>query len=55
MALGLLVEAQHHCSLGRVQVEPDDIDELLLEGRVVGQLEGLDPMRSDLPGPPDPL
>ena len=40
--LGLLVEAEHHRPLWRIQVEPDDVDELLLEVRIVGDLEGLD-------------
>ena len=51
--LGLLVEAEHHGLLGRVQVEPDYVHQLLLEVGVVGDLEGV-----DLPGlqvvvPPD--
>lgn len=54
LALGLLVEAQHHRPLGRVQVEPHDIDELGLEVRVVRQLEGRDTPRLEVPGPPDP-
>jgi len=45
LALGLLIEAEHHRPLGRVQVQPDDIDELGLELRGVGDLE-----RADLPG-----
>ena len=43
--LGLLVHAQHDRLLRRVQVQPDDVDELLLEPRVVGELERLDPVR----------
>ena len=51
LALGLLVEAEHHGPLRRVQVQADDIDELLLEAGVVGQLERLDPPRLEVPGP----
>ena len=39
--LGLLVDAEHHRALGRVVVEPDDVDDLLDEQRVGGQLERL--------------
>ena len=46
---GLLVHAQHDRLLGRVQVQPDDIDQLLLKLRVVGQLECLDPVRFQPP------
>src|SRR5665647_677822 len=52
---GLLVHAQHHSLLRRVQVEPDDVDELLLEGRVVGELERLDQVRLEATPGPDPL
>ncbi len=44
LALGLLIEAEHHRPLGRIHVQPDDINELGLELRVVGDLE-----RADLP------
>jgi len=36
--LGFLVDGQHHGSLGRVEVEPDDVVDLVHEHRVVGQL-----------------
>jgi len=42
LGLGLLVHTQHDRPLRRVQVQADDIDELGLEVRVGGQLEGLD-------------
>jgi hypothetical protein len=42
LALGLLVEAEHHRPLGWIQVQPDDVDEFVLEVRVVGDLEGVD-------------
>jgi len=53
--LRFLVHAQDHGLLRRVQIQPDDVDEFLLEPRVVGQLEGLDPMRLQPAGGPDPL
>src|SRR5680860_744957 len=52
---GLLIHAQHHGALRRVEVEPDDVDELLFELRVVGQLEGLDQVRLQASCRPDPL
>ena len=54
--LALLVHAQHHRLLRRVVVEPDDIDDLLHEERVGGQLEGVLQVRLEvefLPDPPD--
>ena len=36
---GLLVGAQHDRLLRRVQIQTDDIDELLVEAGIVGQLE----------------
>ena len=41
--LGLLVHAQHHCLLGWVQVQPDDVVDLGFQLRVGGELEGLGP------------
>ena len=52
--LGLLIEAEHHRPLRRVQVQPDDIDQLLFEARVVGHLERLHPPRLEVVVPPDP-
>src|ERR1019366_211269 len=52
---GLLVHAQHHRLLRRVQVEPDNVDELLLKPWVVGQLERLDQARLEATSGPDPL
>ena len=54
LALGLLVEAEHHRPLRRVQVQPDDVDELRLEVRVVRDLERVDLPRLELMVPPDP-
>ena len=39
--LGLLIDAQHDRALGRVQIEPDDVVDLVDELRVLGELEGL--------------
>jgi hypothetical protein len=52
--LGLLVHAQHHRRVRRVQVEPDDVADLVDELRVGRQLEalgqmGFEPARSDSP------
>ena len=45
LALGLLVEAEHHGPFRRVQVQADDIDELGFEVGVGGDLERVDPPR----------
>jgi hypothetical protein len=37
----LLVHAQHHPTLGRVVLQPDDIDDLLDNQRIGRQLEGV--------------
>jgi hypothetical protein len=37
--LALLVDTEHHRLVGRVHVKPDDIDDLLRELRIVGELE----------------
>jgi hypothetical protein len=39
--LGLLVHAQHHRPLGRVVIQPDDIDDLVDNQRIGRQLEGV--------------
>ena len=49
---GLLIGAQHDRLLRRIQIKPDDIDQLLLELRIVGQLERLDPVRFEAPRRP---
>src|ERR1700694_5215891 len=49
---GLLVRAQHDRLLRRGHVQPDDIDQFLLETRVVGQLERRHPMRFEPPRMP---
>ena len=38
--LGLLVDAEHDRALGRVEIEPDDIADLVDELRVLGELPG---------------
>ena len=45
--LRLLVHAQDHRVVGRVEVQPDDVAHLLDEERIGGQLEGLRQMRLD--------
>jgi hypothetical protein len=39
--LPLLIHAQHDRALGRVEVQPDDVVDLVDEQRVLGQLERL--------------
>ena len=51
--LRLLVDAQDHGALRRMEIQPDDIPHLLDEKRVARQLEGLDPMRLEGERPPD--
>ena len=43
--LAFLVDAQHQRPVRRVHVEPDDVGDLLLELRVVGELEAAHQMR----------
>jgi len=52
--LGLLVHAEHHGRLRRVQIEPDDVVDLVHEQGVVGELEPVGAMGLELEGPPDP-
>ena len=49
----VLVHREDQRVVGRVEVEPDHIDHLLGELRVVAELEGLEPMRRDVRGQPD--
>ena len=53
--LGLLVDAEHQRALRRSQVEPDDIDDLLGQLRVLGELKRADLMRLELVLAPDPM
>jgi len=50
-----LIDAEHDRSLGRVQVEPDHIGQLLGEAGVVGELERPNPVGSEAVRVPDPL
>src|SRR5712691_3718621 len=52
--LALLVDAEHHRPLGRVQVEAHHVDQLLLEAGVVRELEGLRPPGPQAMAGPDP-
>src|ERR1035438_2571873 len=54
--LALLVAAEHQGVLGRVQVQPHHIEQLVLEARVARELEGARQVRPDavaLPDTPD--
>lgn len=51
--LGLLVPAQDHRVVRRVEVEADDIDHLVGELRVLADLEGLEAMRFEVRRLPD--
>jgi hypothetical protein len=52
--LGLLVHPQHHGLVGRVVVQPDDVDDLVDNQRIGRQLEGLGQLRFEPQGPPAP-
>lgn len=51
--LRVLVHAQHQGFVRRIQVQPDDIPDLLDEERILGEVEGLGPMRLESEGAPD--
>ena len=51
--LRLLVDREHECVVGWVQVEADEVDDLLGEARVPTELEGLELMGLDVGGLPD--
>jgi hypothetical protein len=40
LTLALLIAAEHQRTVGRIQIQPDDIPELLLELRIAGDFEG---------------
>jgi hypothetical protein len=40
--LGLLIEAEHHRPRRGIEVKPDDVDQFLLEPRIVADLERVD-------------
>ncbi len=50
--LRFLVHAQHQGFVRRIQVQPDDIPDLLDEERILGEFEGLGPMRLESEGAP---
>jgi hypothetical protein len=50
---GFLVNAHHQCPLGRMQIEPYDVSQLVGEVRVGGELEPLSAMRRQGEGTPD--
>jgi hypothetical protein len=52
--LGLLVDAQHQRPVGRVDVEPDHVADLLDEQRVGAELERIDEVGLQPERPPDP-
>jgi hypothetical protein len=54
LALGLLVEAEYHRPRWRVEIQADHIDQLLLEQRIVTDLERVDPPRLETMVGPDP-
>jgi hypothetical protein len=51
---GLLIDAQHHSVVGRVQVQPDAVADLVDEQRILGQLEGVGLPRLEPERLPDP-
>ncbi len=53
--LGLLIHADDQSALRRIEVEPDDVDHLLDQLRVLGELERADLMRFELVIAPDPM
>ncbi len=53
--LALLVEREHDGVARRIHIEPDDVLDLLGEGRIVRALEAADPMRLEAMGIPDAL
>ena len=52
LALGLLVEAEYHRPLRRIQIQPDNVDKLLLKAGISGDFERVLPATTiDGPGP----
>jgi hypothetical protein len=51
--LALLVHREDDRPLGRIEIEADDVAELLHESGIVGELEGIDPMRLETVRMPD--
>jgi hypothetical protein len=55
LTLALLVAAQHHRTIWRVQVQPDHVPELLLKVNVVGQFERASQVGPNIVSPPQTL
>src|SRR5271170_5316280 len=55
LALTLLVATEHQSTLGRIQIETDDVPEFLFKVRIIGDLEGLQPMWLDFVLAPNAL
>src|SRR5271166_846885 len=55
LALTLLVATEHQSTLGRIQVEPDDVPELLFKVRIIGDLKSFQPMWLDFVTAPNAL
>ena len=53
--LALLVKAECCGVMRRVEVQPDHVAQLLLEGRVIAELEGADQVRLQSVGAPHPV
>jgi hypothetical protein len=52
--LRLFVDAEHHCMVGRLQVEPNDIAHFFDKEIVVAERESSPPMRLEMKGAPNP-
>src|SRR5580704_13992755 len=55
LARTLLVATEHQSTLGRIQVEPDDVPELLFKVRIIGDLKSFQPMGLDFVIAPNAL
>jgi hypothetical protein len=51
--LRLFIDAQHQSMVGRVEVKPDDVADLVDKQRIVGQLEGFKAVRLQPENAPD--
>src|SRR5947207_14310737 len=52
--LRFLVDAEHDCVIGRIQVQPHDVADLVDEERIIRESERLGLMRREAKGAPDP-
>src|SRR5271166_3266674 len=55
LALTLFVTTEHQSSLGRIQIEPDNVPEFLFKVRIIGDLKSLQPMWLNFVMVPNPL